>query len=73
MLHTTLKHQIAEVLEEARKESLKKPSFTPSIRNRTQPSITKRYLYERDSKKLEQYLVDAKKLLGKYQESTSSI
>lgn len=73
MLHTDLKHRIAEVLEESRKESQKNPAFTPSIRNRTHPSITKRYLYERDDKKLEQYLTDAKKLLGKYQASASSI
>lgn len=68
MLELSLKHQIAEVLEEIRKESLQKPTATPSIRNRTYPSITKRYLYEREAAKLQQYLEDSKKLLSKYRD-----
>lgn len=66
-VHLPLKHEIAEILEKIRLESKKYPEKVYQIRNRTPASITKRYLYERDLKKLFQYLEDAKKLYAKYQ------
>ncbi|AP_000092.1 33K, partial [Duck atadenovirus A] len=66
-LHTEIKDQIADVLELIRKESKKCPAAHVQVRNRTCASITKRYLYERDLKKVTQCLEDAKKLLQKYQ------
>ncbi|QJR83101.1 33K [Bearded dragon adenovirus 1] len=64
--HLAIKHEIGEVLEEIRLRSVSRPDFVPSIRNRTHPSITKRYLYEKDLRKLQQFLDDSKKLLSKY-------
>ncbi|UKD50710.1 33 K protein [Barthadenovirus sternae] len=68
-LHLDIKHKIADVLEEIRQESKRKPNLHVQVRNRTCASITKRYLYERDEKKALQCLEDAKKLLQKYRGS----
>ncbi|AIZ35777.1 33K [Psittacine adenovirus 3] len=65
-LHTELKHEIAEVLEQIRKEAKKNPHAHVQVRNRTLASITKRYLYEREYEKASKCLEDAKKLLQKY-------
>lgn len=65
-IHPDIKNDIADVLELIRIEIRKCPERHIQVRNRTAASITKRYLYECDLKKLQRCLEDANRLLEKY-------
>lgn len=71
-IHADIKNDIADVLELIRIEAKKRPELHVQVRNRTAASITKRYLYERDIKKLQRCLEDANKIFEKYKSSTFS-
>lgn len=60
------KYEIETILSELHEEVRKQPGVYHQIRNRTPHSITKRYLYLTDPRKLSKCLSDAKKLLAKY-------
>lgn len=65
-IHPDIKNDIADILELIRIEIKKCPERHIQVRNRTAASITKRYLYECDLKKLQRCLEDANRLLEKY-------
>lgn len=69
-IHAGIKNDIADVLELIRIEAKKRPDVHIQVRNRTAASITKRYLYERDLKKLQRCLEDANKIFEKYKSAT---
>lgn len=72
-IHADIKNDIADVLELIRIEAKKRPELHVQVRNRTAASITKRYLYERDLKKLQRCLEDANKLFEKYKTATFNL